>query len=76
MMPRKDPILWTLVGGLSLFAVSFVGVACTEPAATGGAVETTSTTAGMTFAECQRSGEYPGGRYAVSFDNGVCTVQR
>lgn len=30
----------------------------------------------MTFAECQASGEYPGGRYAVEFDNGVCTVQR
>lgn len=30
----------------------------------------------MTMAECQRSAEYPGGRYAVSFDNGVCTVQR
>lgn len=30
----------------------------------------------MTFAECQKSAEYDGGRYAVSFDNGVCTVQR
>ena len=31
----------------------------------------------MTFAECQASATNPlGGRYAVSFDNGVCTVQR
>ena len=30
----------------------------------------------MTFAECQASAEYPGGRYAVDFDNGVCTVQK
>ncbi len=30
----------------------------------------------MTFAECQKSAEYPGGKYAVSFDNGVCTVQK
>lgn len=30
----------------------------------------------MTFAECQKSGEYPGGRYAVEFDNGACTVQK
>lgn len=30
----------------------------------------------MTFAQCQASGEYPGGRYAVEYDNGVCTVQR
>lgn len=30
----------------------------------------------MTFAECQASAEYPGGRYAVEYDNGVCTVQK
>ena len=42
-----------------------------------GVVQTTATTApGMTFAECQKSAEYPGGRYPVSFDNGVCTVQK
>lgn len=41
-----------------------------------GVVETTATTTGMTFAECQQSAEYPGGRYSVSFDNGVCTVQK
>jgi len=39
------------------------GVACDAPAK-------------MTFAECQESAEYPGGKYAVEFDNGVCTVQR
>ncbi len=30
----------------------------------------------MTFAECQAAAEYDGGRYAVEYDNGVCTVQR
>ena len=31
----------------------------------------------MSFAECQKSAEYEGGgRYAVEYDNGVCTVQR
>lgn len=30
----------------------------------------------MTFAECQKAGEYPGGQYAVDFDNGVCHVQK
>lgn len=43
------------------------GIACDQAAAT---------PAKMTFAECQKQGEYPGGRYAVEFDNGVCTVQK
>lgn len=31
----------------------------------------------MTFAECQASATYPGGgQYAVSYDHGVCTVQK
>ncbi len=40
------------------------------------ATRTPSAARRMTFAECQASGEYPGGRYAAEFDNGVCTVQR
>jgi hypothetical protein len=36
----------------------------------------TPTTHMMTFEECQKSGEYPGGRYAVEYDNGVCKVQK
>lgn len=50
-----------------------------------GVVNTTSST--MSYAECQKSAEYPGftdeqgtvysgGRYAVEYDNGVCTVQK
>lgn len=30
----------------------------------------------MTFAECQKSAEYDGGRYAVEYADGVCTIQR
>jgi hypothetical protein len=30
----------------------------------------------MTFEQCQASGEYPGGRYAVEYDNGLCKVQK
>lgn len=85
---RPDPFLSVLVGGLSCFAVAFGLVACDASSSSqGGAVETTttsrpavstttSTRPGMTFAECQKTAEYPGGRYAVEFDNGVCTVQR
>lgn len=66
----------------ALTAILTLGVACTsspKPAGTSGVVETTTTTlapAGMTFAECQASAEYPGGRYAVDYDNGVCNVQK
>lgn len=45
-----------------------------SPAVQPGVAETTSST--MSFAECQKSGEYPGGSYAVEYDNGVCTVQK
>lgn len=44
------------------------GVACDTTAPT--------TPKTMTFAECQKSAEYPGGKYAVEYDNGVCTVQK
>lgn len=37
---------------------------------------TASTAAKMTFEECQKSAEYPGGKYAVEYDNGVCKVQK
>lgn len=45
------------------------GAACAAATSSPGAGQ-------MTFAECQKSAEYDGGRYAVEFDNGVCTVQR
>lgn len=61
-------------------AVAVLAGACSsspEPAPPAAGVQTTATTApGMTFADCQKSAEYPGGRYAVSYDNGVCTVQK
>lgn len=56
------------------------GVACntTVTTVTTAAHPTTTvaTAHKMTFAECQASAEYPGGRYAVDFDNGVCTIQK
>jgi hypothetical protein len=54
------------------------GIACSsspEPKTTPGAVVSTPSTT-MSFADCQKSAEYDGGRYAVDYDNGVCTVQR
>lgn len=62
----------------ALTALLTLGVACgSSPKTTSGVVETTTTTvAGMTFAECQKSAEYPGGRYSFDYDNGVCNVQK
>lgn len=61
-------------------AVAVLAGACSSPEPAppaAGVVQTTATTApGMTFADCQKSAEYPGGRYSVSYDNGVCTVQK
>ena len=83
-MKQMNPYLQGAGIGLVSMAVAiFGGYACgaqaeqklNQPAA--GVVDTTTTTgAGMTFAECQKSAEYPGGRYAVEYDNGVCTVQK
>lgn len=50
----------------------------TTPASTSSSTTVTTARAkpaGMTFAQCQASAEYPGGRYAFEYDNGVCTVQ-
>lgn len=64
----------------ALTALLTLGVACgSSPKTTSGVVETTTTTvapAGMTFADCQKSAEYPGGRYSFDYDNGVCNVQK
>lgn len=53
------------------------GVACAgtqDPRATAPGI---SGTPKMTFEECQKSAEYGNGsRYGVSYDNGVCTVQK
>lgn len=61
-------------------ALTLFGSACSSSPAkpASGVVETTTSSApaGMSFAECQKSAEYPGGKYAVSYDNGVCTVQK
>lgn len=69
---RRDPVLIGLISGLVLFAGAFVGVACTEPAVNSAPPAPPK----VSFAECQKSAEYPGGRYAVEYDAGVCTVQR
>lgn len=47
-----------------------------DPAVSTSSTSSTVTTHQMTFEECQKSGEYPGGRYAVEYDNGVCKVQK
>jgi hypothetical protein len=67
------PVIAMFVG-----VIAGCGGTSSPKAPAAGVVETTTTTvpAGMTFAECQKSAEYPGGRYSVSFDNGVCTVQK
>ena len=81
-MSKSNPyLLGTGIGLASMAVAIFGGYACGDAAtqARSGVVETTTTTAGapgMTFAECQASAEYPGGRYAVEYDNGVCTVQK
>lgn len=73
----RDPILAVLCSGLAMFAIVFGLIACgAGRPGQQGTVETTPTTTAMTFATCQQSAEYPGGRYAVEYDNGVCTVQR
>lgn len=63
-----------------LIGLLIVGGACGADADTknGTTVSSTATTApaGMTYEECQKSAEYPGGRYAVDYDNGVCKVQK
>lgn len=71
-MSQKNPYLVGVGIGLASMTVAiFGGYACgaaTDPP--------TDAAPKMTFEQCQASGEYPGGRYAVDFDNGVCTVQK
>lgn len=75
---RRDPILVVLISGLLMFAGAFGLVACTATnAGQSGTIQTTTTTVpAMTFEQCQESGKYDGGQYAVEYDHGVCTVQR
>lgn len=44
------------------------------PSTTSTSAPTTATT--LSFADCQKQAEYPGGRYAVEYDHGVCKVQK
>lgn len=75
---KHDPVLYVLVTGLTVFALAFVFVACGGGSTTssGKVDDTPTTTATMTYEACQESAEYPGGRYAVEYDNGACKVQR
>ena len=64
---------------LILIALAFAGACSSSGGKDDPAVSTSSTptTHRMTFEECQASATYPGGgRYAVEYDNGVCTVQK
>lgn len=65
---------------LAALGLVFGGACSSDPEPAGGVVTTTTvaavTSSTMSFAECQKSGEYPGGRYAVDYNNGVCTVQK
>ena len=65
---------------LTVLGLLFGGACSSTPEPDQKGVVTTTTggatTSTMSFAECQASGEYPGGRYAVEYDNGVCTVQK
>jgi hypothetical protein len=70
-MSRNPYLVGTGLGLASMAVAIFGGYACgaaTDPPA--------DAAPKMTFEQCQASGEYPGGRYAVEFDNGVCTVQK
>lgn len=71
---NNHPYLSGIAIGLVSMAVAvFGGYACGDAAE---AKKNAATPATMTFEECQASAEYPGGRYAVEFDKGVCTVQK
>jgi hypothetical protein len=47
-----------------------------DPAPVSSTTTAPSTATTISFEDCQKQAEYPGGRYAVEYDNGVCRVQK